>query len=278
MTPVAIRAPVRRILVALDNESTSEAALEGAARLAVNVEAELCGLFIEDIDLLNLAGLPFARETCLSFALSRRLATEDMERALRVQAERARALLEKTALRQSLRWSFRVVRGRVAEELQSASEQADLIAFGLPRHTRAGTGMPAIARTVSRLILFLPRGATLQPPFGVVFDRSEASQRALAQAAQLASAEKRGVTVLLTPCDAAQALELEEQATTLLREDNVPLERLGRLDTPTMAGLLGMLGAVHVGTLILPAELDWLTRDALDDLLDVAECAVLLVR
>lgn len=278
MTPAASRAPIRRILVALDTAPTSEAILEGVARLAARAEAELLGLFVEDIDLLNMAGLPFARESCLALALSRRLEAEDMERALRAQAERARALLEKTALRLSLRWSFRVVRGRMAEELQTASEQVDLIAFWLPLHTRAGAGMPAIARTVSRPILFLPHGAALQPPFGVVFERSEASRRALALAAQLAGEEKRGVTVLLTPCDAAQALELEEQATTLLREDNVPVERTRRLDPPTTSGLLNVLDTVHLGTLILPADLDWLTRDALDDLLDVAEYAVLLVR
>jgi nucleotide-binding universal stress UspA family protein len=278
MTRAVVRIPIRRILVALDATSSSEAALESVARLAVRAESELLGLFVEDIDLLNLAGLPFARESCLSFSLSRRLVTEDMERALRAQAERARALLEKTASRQSLRWSFRVVRGRMAEELQSASEQADLIAFGLPSRMRAVTGAPAAARTVSRPILFLPRGATLQPPFGVVFDGRDTSHRALALAAQLAGEEKRGVTVLVAPGDDAKAPELEEQAANLLRENHVPVEYRRQLDTSSAAGLLDALDAAHLGALVLPADLDWLTRDALDDLLDAAECAVLLVR
>lgn len=277
MTPAASRAPIRRILVALDTAPTSEAILEGVARLAARAEAELLGLFVEDIDLLNMAGLPFARESCLALALSRRLETEDMERALRAQAERARALLEKTAFRLRLRWSFQVVRGRMAEELQSASEQVDLIALGLPSPVRVGAGAPKLAGTVSRPMLFLPRGATLQPPFGVVFDRRESSRRALTQAAQLAGEEKRGVTVLLAPRDDTQAMELEIQAAALLRENRVPMEHVHRLDTRTTAGLLSVLDTTPLGTLILPADLDWLTHDALDDLLDAADCAVLLV-
>ncbi len=278
MMTAATFLPIRRILVALDATPPSEATLEGVARLAVRAEAELLGLFVEDIDLLNLAGLPFARESCLSFALSRPLLTENVERALRAQAGRARALLEKTALRQSLRWSFRVVRGRMAEELQSASGQADLIAFGLPVHARAGTGTPAIARTVSRPILFLPRGATLRPPFAVVFDRGEAARRALALAAQLAGGEQQGVAVLVAPGGDAETLELEKQAAILLRDHRVPVESIRRLPAPTTAGLLSVLDAAHLGTLILPAGLDWLTHEALDDLLEAAGVAVLLVR
>ena len=53
---------IRRILVALDASRHSLAALEAAAELAARLKAELVGLFVEDIDLLRLAGLPFARE------------------------------------------------------------------------------------------------------------------------------------------------------------------------------------------------------------------------
>ena len=52
----------RRILVAIDTSPHGSAALEAAARLATELRAELEGLFIEDINLLRLAGLPFARE------------------------------------------------------------------------------------------------------------------------------------------------------------------------------------------------------------------------
>jgi nucleotide-binding universal stress UspA family protein len=54
----------RRILVALDASVNSLAAIEQAATLAANLEAEQLGLFVEDINLLRIATLPFARQIC----------------------------------------------------------------------------------------------------------------------------------------------------------------------------------------------------------------------
>ncbi|MBK7177644.1 MAG: universal stress protein [Chloroflexi bacterium] len=53
---------IQRILVALDASPHSLAALEAAIDLAERLDAELQGLFVEDINLLRLAQLPFARE------------------------------------------------------------------------------------------------------------------------------------------------------------------------------------------------------------------------
>jgi nucleotide-binding universal stress UspA family protein len=53
---------VRRIVVAVDSSPHAQAALDAAAALAARMHAELEGLFVEDIDLLNLAALPFGRE------------------------------------------------------------------------------------------------------------------------------------------------------------------------------------------------------------------------
>ena len=53
---------VKRILIALDPSRRGQSALQAAAHLAAGTGAELAGLFVEDINLLRLAGLPFARE------------------------------------------------------------------------------------------------------------------------------------------------------------------------------------------------------------------------
>ena len=49
---------MRRILVAVDASPHSLAALDAALRLAADLEAEIIGLFVEDINLLRLAGMP----------------------------------------------------------------------------------------------------------------------------------------------------------------------------------------------------------------------------
>jgi hypothetical protein len=76
----------RVVAVAFDTSARGQAALEAAVRLAAATRAQLQGLFVEDEDLLRLAGLPFAREIdCLSASL-RQLHAATMERALRTAA------------------------------------------------------------------------------------------------------------------------------------------------------------------------------------------------
>ena len=63
---------LRRIVLGLGlHESPSAMSL--ATQLAHSMRLELLGLFIEDIDLLHFAGLPFAREVGLPTATSRQL-------------------------------------------------------------------------------------------------------------------------------------------------------------------------------------------------------------
>jgi len=87
---------VKRILIALDPSRRGQSALQAAAHLAVGTGAELAGLFVEDINLLRLAGLPFAREMGM-LAGSRALGLPDVERALRVEATRAQRMLADAA-------------------------------------------------------------------------------------------------------------------------------------------------------------------------------------
>ena len=44
---------IRRILVALDTSPHSQAAMEAAIELAARFEAELAGMFVEDVNLLR---------------------------------------------------------------------------------------------------------------------------------------------------------------------------------------------------------------------------------
>ena len=130
---------IRRILVALDASLHSLAALEAASELAEALKAELVGIYVEDINLLHLAGLPFAHEVSYLSVAVRQLDSPSMERELRVQAERARQVLAGVAGRRQLRWSFRVVRGldafgRITNLFDRDYEEV----FGFPALGRAG--------------------------------------------------------------------------------------------------------------------------------------------
>ncbi len=71
------------ILVALDTSPSSTAALMAAAELAAALHMELRGLFVEDINLLHLCGLPFGLEIGSFTAKPRRLEQAQLERDFR---------------------------------------------------------------------------------------------------------------------------------------------------------------------------------------------------
>lgn len=149
MAPINDDLTASRILVALDDAGAALDALSAAAALASRLRAELFGLYVEDIDLLRLAGLPFARSVGHSSALEQPLDFEGVERAFRRQAERMRDLLEEAAERERLAWSFRVSRGRLLEAMMEQAGQSDLLVFC---RTRRSPPPRSLARSVVVLL------------------------------------------------------------------------------------------------------------------------------
>ena len=60
---------IERVVVPLDAASENRTAIDTAARLAARAKAPLHGIFVEDEDLLRLAGLPFARQVASGFGI-----------------------------------------------------------------------------------------------------------------------------------------------------------------------------------------------------------------
>jgi len=119
----------RTILLALES-GADVMALEAAAELAVLLRGTLQGVFVENVELLRLAQLPFAREISLASNTVRQLQSKQLERELRAQAEQARGLLERQARRHSLQWSFRVERGAV---IAAVAGNLDIAVVGRPQ-------------------------------------------------------------------------------------------------------------------------------------------------
>jgi nucleotide-binding universal stress UspA family protein len=115
---------VRRIVVGLDSRLRTDAALEALAALADEMEADLIGLFVEDVDLLHFAALPFAREVGFPSATRRDLDVARMERSFEAQANELRRACEAVLKSSSVSWSFRVARGSRAEQLLSVATEA----------------------------------------------------------------------------------------------------------------------------------------------------------
>ena len=121
---------IGRILVALDASPHSLNALRAAAELAAVTESELQGLYVEDLNLLRMCGLPFVREIGSYSAAARLPDSRAIEREFQSQADKIRHTLAQTAVSSNLRWSFRVTRGMVSTELLAAAESAGLVTLG----------------------------------------------------------------------------------------------------------------------------------------------------
>jgi len=140
----------RRIVVAMGEPGAS--AVATAVDLARTLEAELVGMFVEDAELFDFAGLPFAGEVGFPSAARRALDVAALERALRAQAARLRADLTARLAGMPTKWTFEVVRGRVAVALAATAGGQDLVVLPVAISARGRTtSRGRVARAFGRL-------------------------------------------------------------------------------------------------------------------------------
>src|SRR5271165_2705739 len=101
---------IERVVVPLDAATETSTAIDTAARLAALWRVPLHGVFVEDEELIGLAGLPFARQITLGTG-PEPLTKDHVEDYFRAFAERARLELAAAAERRGVEWSFETVRG-----------------------------------------------------------------------------------------------------------------------------------------------------------------------
>ena len=272
---------VQRILVALDASTHSLAALATAVELAAAMEAELEGLFVEDVNLLRLAGLPFVQEVRHTASLEA-LDSPRMERALRAQAAQAREALAAAAGRAQVHWSFRVVRGHVAQEVLEAASQADLVTLGKQGRSRSpgarlGSTALRVALNAPGALLLVEHGVPGGQPVLVLYDGSEGAQRALDAAARLARTGGTHLIVLLLAGAPDTVKQLEQQAAHLFEAWGVHphFRPLPGADVHILSRALRSEGD---GLVVLSARSPLLPEETIQKLLDRIRNPVLLIR
>lgn len=273
---------IRRIVVALDTSAHSLAALEAAARLAASVHAELVGLFVEDQNLLRLAGLPFAREVRWPFSSRHTLDESRMERELQLMASQARRALAMAAEQAETEWTFRIVRGAVPEEVLNAAREADLLSLGrasrpLTQRVRLGSTAVAAAVRSQQLVLLARKSADPELPIVVTYDGSSLSERVLSAAVFMAQSSASNLVVLIMADDVEQASQLAEEASTLL-QNRVAHAEYRFLQNDSQTNLAEILQQERGSMVVLGGESPLLQGEKLHALLDELDCPVLLVR
>lgn len=188
--------------IVLFGQAFSEVGAEAAAELASHLEAKLAYLFLEDSNLLRLAGLPFASEIGVDTACWREIELSAVERTLRTLASQAEEAVSSAARRLRIPWSFHVLRGIPSQALSEAATATDLILLlrsqpqvGIP--TRSEAFAREIVSRSGAAVLHLSDGIPVHPPFGVLFSGKASELPTLRLVAALAR-DYPGKLVVLT--------------------------------------------------------------------------------
>ena len=252
---------MRRIAVTLDACQISSSTLEEAVQLAARMGAQLEGIFVEDIDLIQLAELPFLREVRSVSRSENAINLTQMEQELRVLARRAERLLGEVAARQNVSWSFRIWRGSIDTELLTADADADVFAL-----TRLGASLTRI-----------PVVPTMTRAVSVVFTGTDASTRALETAMGLTTDPYKELNILLPAENEAEAMRLQELATRQLGEQAVSAEFIPLKDG-SLNEVLDVLADSNSAVLIVERDNQLMQAPSLRRSLNNLNCPLLIVR
>lgn len=258
---------ISRVLLALDISPRSRSALDAAALLAAALDAELAGLFVEDLNLLRLSELPFAREIGSFSSVSRPLVPEQVQQALHREAGEAQRLLAQTAARLRLRWSFQVARGQTAVELCAQAGQCDLVVLG----KRSRSGLRAFGQEMAGL-------AAAAGPVLAVYDGSPRARRMLELAQRLARERGVELRLLIAAANEEDYQRCLAEAQAALAAPNQPAPASRRLIATTTAALAAAVRAQHAVLLVLCANGHLRSAEGFSALLDEVDCPVVLVR
>jgi nucleotide-binding universal stress UspA family protein len=259
---------IRRIAVALDASPYSLQGLAMAAGIAAALNAELEGVFVEDTELLRLAGLPFLREFRIATLGENVLDAERLQRELRAAARSMREHLERSAGELGLAWSFRVWRGDLEAEILGAALDAELFALG-----RIGRFAPLRRR---------PRPPAPGVParnlvVGVLLNASDAAARALSIAIELGMRHAASLVVIIQPEEGADTATLQTRTLDQLgtmREQT----RLVTLETTDATSLAATVRTLGIDLLILDETNPILTKTSLWANLETLGCPVVIGR
>lgn len=163
----------------MDSATVDSSALQRLSQLAQRLDAELETVFIEDLELLRLAELPFLREFRLASMRFESFDQRSLEAEMRIVARRAEKTLAAHSALRDIPWRFRVWRGSLEPERLAALD-ADVLALHRPGAQVSMDGSSSGEHSIA-----------------VCFDGSRAAERALTVGAALALQAQLPLSVIL---------------------------------------------------------------------------------
>ena len=274
------RTLIRHITVALDCSPHSFASLNAAAEIARLMHADLTGIFVEDINLLRMADIPFCHEIRMYTSETEKVDSLKLERSLKLQAKSAEEALTRVAGKCMVQHSFKVCRGIVPAEVLAAACEADLLVLGRSgrsptcRKGLGSTARKALAEGKKPLLLIRPGFSVKDWPVLVLYDGSEGSRQALDAALDLTQPDiTLNVLILDETLERGRKIEHELSESIALPESAFVYHHLPLKDGKT---LLRYIRMVDSGLLVLSDRMN-ISREAVHELINEIDYPVLLV-
>jgi len=216
-----------RVLILLDGSRLSLAALEAAAEIAAARNAEVLGIFVEEVNLLRSAGYGFAREVGGSSGLARPLEVAALEARMHSMAQQARRSLEQAMARRGLVQALKLCRGRVADEVLSLVGPEDLVVMGrvgwsgIPGARLGSTARILVHQAPGDVLLWAEPRPRRQTRVVVLLNHDQgANHRAVRVGAELARRHHQPLTVLVRMA-AGKDQSITEDLMAYLRHEGI---------------------------------------------------------
>ncbi len=273
-----------RVVLHITSGHPNAVAIEAAVRIAQAFHSEIESLFVEDLQLYDMASYPFAREISLTGA-RRPPSPEAIERDLRLASRSLRRRVEALALAANVPLRARVVRDDPVQALAKACAEdgpwnvvalADVLAPG------QGARLCELFANVggyTGLMLVGPKARRTRGPVIAVVESPDHLQPMLRAAERMAGVTGGQVMVMLLSDGQSGGQWLEEQVRLALG-DNAKVQLLhvqsGHGASAALAEVIRRLHAGfligHFGGILVPAHGD------LRDLVTALECPLFLMR
>ena len=264
----------RRVAVALDASLQSSQALQAAAEMAASLQAELEGIFIEDINLIRLAELPFTREIRPASMTEETVNLQRMEQELRSLARQQQQKLELVAREKGINCSFRIRRGQIKAELMNAVTEVDVLTLCSPVHMSAMFGRETIRYTTPAAASPIQQARS---SVSVIFGSAENEKNVLLAAARLAGRLDTDISVLLTADPVVETDDLQREAETILEPQTQPVNYI-RLPGKQISDLVIATVSSNSQVLLVNSNNTLVTGGQLWPYLEQVFCPVLIVR
>lgn len=241
--------PINRVLIALDALKENDNTLEFAVALAARNQTQLMMLFIEDLNLIHLASLPFASEIDRISILERKLDSLQMTRSFRTQTQRLEKLLEQKTRQKHVNYSLKVVRGHYLQEALSATDTMDVLFLS---KTVGRYGKRTLKLTPLKKMTY-SNNPSIKKAVWIIYQGTAASNHALLMARDLAASTNKELVILIRSTE-EKARQHKQQAISLMASQPISTHYVIVPQETEDKELISLLKDKECGLLVLPND------------------------